>query len=84
MAKSKKYIIDLMTKKGFIVEDASEFYGEPSEGVWVKGATTEDAEINLSIELSYDHDSSPITDIALKGTGWRGEPYDAGTLMLFD
>ena len=82
---SKENLLDILTKKGFIVSDASDFYGEKTNGIWFKTATTDEVKSELFAELSWDNefqDVFPITDF-IHQYGWYTEPYDSETLMAF-
>ena len=66
----------------------SEFYDDDSTGIWIKGS-----EYLYKGTLSYDRllfesyldDEAIHPDLLeiIEDAGWYGEPYDAGTLMLY-
>jgi len=66
----------------------SEFYGDDSTGIWIRGS-----EYSYKGSLSYerllfeyyDFENQLHPDLLeiIEDAGWYGEPYDAGTLMLY-
>lgn len=66
----------------------SEFYDDDSTGIWIRGS-----EYSYKGSLSYerllfeyyDFENQVHPDLKeiIEDAGWYGEPYDAGTLMLY-
>lgn len=82
---TKAELLSVLTEKGFLVDDASNFYGKETNGIWFKDGETKEASADLYTELSWDvgfDDRFPITEL-LEKFGWYAEPYDGGTLMAY-
>jgi len=71
---------------------SSEFYGEPSKGIWVTGIGTLDDDNSAFDYASTDYDFTEevftmgvhnTVNKYLEDAGYYAEPYDAGTWMLW-
>lgn len=64
----------------------AEFYGDPSrKGIWLRGSE-EFASDGLPIFNAGTIEDAlhPTLQAIVDDNGWYGEPYDGGTLMLYE
>lgn len=69
---------NLSTKFKLEVVGGEEFYGRPSEGIWIRDGLSK---INYSLEANLQG-NHPLDEFIRK-CGWFVEPYDAETFLVY-
>lgn len=67
--------------------DAGEFYGKPNSGIWIRGEFDIDGipAVDTYDDFGlYKEGLHPALAAIVVEAGWRAEPHDAGTMMLYD
>lgn len=87
-ALSKQELIALLNEKYIEIgaTDASDFFGHEAGGIWLRGTEVQVINGNRVYDEHTFHDEggiNPELEALFKKHGWYGEPYDAGTLMVW-
>tara|TARA_B100001059_G_C17815523_1_gene574976 strand:+ start:2036 stop:2293 length:258 start_codon:yes stop_codon:yes gene_type:complete len=61
----------------------SEFYDDDSIGIWIRGSEYSYKDRLLFEYYDFENQVHPELLKIIEDAGWYGEPYDAGTLMLY-
>ena len=61
----------------------SEFYDDDSIGIWIRGSEYLYKDRLLFEYYDFENQVHPELLKIIEDAGWYGEPYDAGTLMLY-
>lgn len=61
----------------------SEFYADDSTGIWIRGSEYSYKDRLLFEYYDFENQVHPELLKIIEDAGWYGEPYDAGTLMLY-